>query len=328
MKALVMKGSGGPEVLALREVPNPAPGRMEVVVRVRATALNRADLLQVRGRYPAPPGAPADIPGLEYSGEVVEAGEHVQRLRPGDRVMGIVPGGAFAERVVVHEREAVSIPSSLSFEDAAAIPEAFLTAYDAMVLQGGLRSGESVLIHAVASGVGTAAVQIVRALGGRTIGTSRTKEKLDRVQREFGIDVAIPTDSGPDFKDAVRKSTGGRGADLALELVGGDYVPETLASMAPRGRIILVGLLAGASAGLDLGRILTQRLTLIGTALRTRPLEEKIAAARALEAHLVPLFARGALRPVVDAAYPIDEIGDAFKRLSSNESFGKLVLRW
>ncbi|MGA9522211.1 MAG: NAD(P)H-quinone oxidoreductase [Myxococcaceae bacterium] len=328
MKALVMKGTGGPEILALEEVADPRPGRSDVVVRVHATALNRADLLQLRGMYAPPPGVPADIPGIEYAGEVLEVGQDVQGLRPGDRVMGLVGGGAFAERVVVHEREAVRIPSNLSFDEAAAIPEAFITAHDALVSQGGLRSGEAVLIHAVASGVGTAGVQIVRALGGSALGTARTEEKLQRVQKELGLDVAIPCPAGPVFKDAVRKATGGRGAALALELVGGDYVPETIASLAPRGRVVLVGLLAGNKVTADLGRILTQRITLIGTVLRSRPLEEKIAAARTLEAQLVPLFEREALRPVIDVVLPMSKAGEAFKRLASNLTFGKVVLRW
>jgi NADPH:quinone reductase len=328
MKALVMMGTGGPEVLALQDVADPRPGRAEVVVRVHATALNRADLLQLRGLYPAPPGAPADIPGLEYAGEVLETGDLVDGLRPGDRVMGIVGGGAFAERVVVHERETVRIPSNLSFEQAAAIPEAFITAHDALVLQGGFRSGESVLIHACASGVGTAGVQVIHALGGRTIGTARTEEKLQRVQRELRLDVATPCPDGPTFKEAVRTATGGRGAALALELVGGDYVPETIASLALRGRVVLVGLMAGNKVTADLGRILTQRITLIGTVLRSRPLEEKIAAARALEAQLVPLFERDALRPVIDSVLPMDQVKDAFDRLASNATFGKVVLRW
>ncbi len=328
MKALVTTGTGGPEVLSLQSVPDPRPGRSEVVVRIHATALNRADLLQLRGMYAPPVGVPADIPGLEYAGEVLEVGDYVEALRPGDRVMGIVGGGAFAERVVVHEREAVRLPPNLSFEQAAAIPEAFTTAHDALVLQGGFRSGESVLIHAVASGVGTAAVQIVRALGGHTIGTARTEEKLQRVKRELGLDVAVPCPGGPKFKDAVRNATGGRGAALALELVGGDYVPETIASLALRGRVVLVGLMAGSKVTADLGRILTQRITLIGTVLRSRPLEEKISAARALEAQLVPLFERGALRPVLDEVLPIGEVKDAFQRLASNATFGKIVLRW
>lgn len=328
MKALVMKGTGGPEVLALEETADPRPGRSELVVRVHATALNRADLLQLRGMYAPPPGVPADILGLEYAGEVLEVGADVQGLRSGDWVMGLVGGGAFAERVVVHEREAVRIPSNLSFEQAAAIPEAFITAHDALVTQGGLRSGEWVLIHAVASGVGTAGVQIVRALGGRALGTARTEEKLQRVEKELGLEVPILCSSGPLFKDAVRKATGGSGAALALELVGGDYVPETIASLALRGRLVLVGLLAGNKVTADLGRILAQRITLIGTVLRRRPLEEKITAARALEEQLVPLFERGALRPVIDDVLAMDKVAEAFKRLSSNATFGKVVLRW
>ncbi|MBX5480331.1 MAG: NAD(P)H-quinone oxidoreductase [Myxococcaceae bacterium] len=327
MKALVITGAGGPEVLQLREVPRPTPGAWEVAVRVHAAALNRADLLQLRGAYPAPVGAVQDVPGLEYAGEVVAVGAHVTRFRVGDRVMGLVGGGAFAEFLTTHEREAVRIPGALAFEHAAAIPEAFVTAYDALVLQGGLRSGEAVLIHAAASGVGTAAVQIVRAHGAVPIGTARTAAKLDRLGRELGLEHRIVVGADARFAEAVKALTGG-GAHLALELVGGAYLPETVAAMAPRGRILLVGLSAGAKAEIDLRQLLNRRVQLIGTVLRSRPAEEKIAAAQALERHLVPLFETHALRPVIDSVFRFDEAAQAFARLSDNRSIGKIVLRW
>lgn len=328
MKAVVITEPGGPEVLALRDVADPVPGPWDLRVRVRASALNRADVLQARGLYPAPPGVPDDIPGLEYAGEVDAVGAHVTRHRAGDRVMGLVGGGAFAEYVIVHEREAIPLPGGASFEDAAAIPEAFITAWDALVPQGGLRSGEAVLIHAVASGVGTAALQIVQALGARAIGTARTQEKLDRVRREFSLSDALLVKEDGLFADAVQGATGGRGANLALELVGGSYLPQTLEAMAPRGRIVLVGLLAGAAAKLDLRRLLSRRIALMGTVLRSRPLEEKIDAAQAAERHLVPLFEGGQLRPVVDEVMSFADAPRAFERMLQNATFGKIVLRW
>lgn len=328
MKALVIQGKGGPEVLHLQDVPAPHPNAWEVKIAVRASALNRADLLQLLGAYAAPRGAPSDIPGLEYAGEVIAVGANVTRLRPGDRVMGLVGGGAFAEQVVAHEREVVRLPEGLSFEQAAAIPEAFLTAYDALVLQGGLRSGEVALVHAAASGVGTAALQIIKAIGATAIGTARSTGKLQRLQREFGLENAITVGSDVQFADVVKAASSGRGADVALELVGGSYLPETFRAMTLRGRVVLVGLLAGRSADVDLGMVLSKRLTLIGTVLRSRPAEEKITAALALERHVVPLFERGLLRPIVDEVVPFPEVRRGFERMQQNQSFGKIVLRW
>jgi NADPH:quinone reductase len=321
-------GSGGPEVLSYEERPDLTPGPSELLVRVRATALNRADLLQLKGHYPPPPGAPPDIPGLEYAGEVVAVGPRVRRFQPGARVMGLVSGGAWAEQLTVHEREAISMPEGLDFPDAAALPEVYLTAFDALVLQGGLRPGETVLVHAVASGVGSAAALLCRAMGARVVGTGRNASKLERA-REWGVahTVHVPG-SPPRFAQAVREATGGAGADLALDLVGGDYVPETLEALALQGRAMLVGLVAGNQAQLNLGVILAKRLRITGTTLRSRPLEEKIAVAQAAERHLLPLFRSGALKPVIDAVVPIQDIRQALQRLASNETVGKIVLRW
>lgn len=328
MKALVITGTGGPEVLSLQEVPNVQPGDWDVEVRVRATAINRADLIQLRGHYPAPVGVPSDIPGLEYAGEVISIGAHVRSFKPGDRVMGLVGGGAFAERLTVHEREVLRIPEGASFEDAAAIPEAFITAYDALVLQGELRSGELVLIHAAASGVGTAAIQLVHALGATAIGTARSRDKLQRLEGELGLRHAVHVDDPPRFADTVRKLAGDRGVDVALELVGGAYLPETLAAMAPRGRVMLVGLLAGAKAELDLRTVLTRRLRVTGTVLRSRALEEKIAVAQAANRHLIPLFEAKKLRPIIDDVVPMADARRGFEAVASNKTFGKIVLRW
>ncbi len=324
MRAIVIREPGGPEVLEMRDVPRPEPSRGEVRVRVRATAINRADLLQRMGVYPAPPGAPTDIPGLEIAGEVEALGADVAELAHGDRVMGIVGGGGYAEYVVAHARTLARIPEGTSFADAAAIPEAFLTAWDAMVAQGRLSSGETVLVHAAGSGVGTAAVQIARAIGARPIGTMRTPQKLARA-RELGLEEGIVVE-GAKFADEVLARTGGRGVDVVLELVGGAYVAQDLLCLAHRGRIVVVGTMGGAKVDLDLAMLMRKRAEMRGTMLRSRPLEEKILAGQALQRHLVPLFEGAALRPVVDRVLPLARAADAHRLMQNNDAFGKLVL--
>jgi putative PIG3 family NAD(P)H quinone oxidoreductase len=325
VKAIVVTEPGGPEKLALRDVPAPEPQRGEVRVRVRATAVNRADLLQRMGLYPAPPGSPADIPGLEIAGEVEVLGDGVRELAVGDRVFGVVGGGGYAERVVAHARTLARMPDGLSFTDAAAVPEAFITAWDALFEQARLGPGERVLVHAAGSGVGTAAVQIARALGARCIGTARTADKLERA-RALGMHDGVLVEKGR-FADAVCERTGGAGVDVVLELVGGAYVAEDLGCIAERGRIVLVGLLAGMRAPeLDLGVLLRKRVSLVGTVLRARPLEEKIAATRSFARHVVPLIASGALCPVVEAVLPLERAAEAHERMAKGDLFGKLVL--
>jgi NADPH2:quinone reductase len=298
MRAIVIAKPGGPEVLELREVPTPAPSRGEVRVRIRATAVNRADLLQRLGVYPAPPGAPPDIPGLEIAGEVDAIGDEVTELAVGDRVFGLVGGGGYAEQVTAHARTLARMPEGMSFTDAAAVPEAFVTAWDAMVDQASLSPGETVLVNAVGSGVGTAAVQIARAIGARTLGTARTADKLERA-RPLGLDEGILTLDGK-FSDE--------------------------ACLAHKGRIVVVGAMAGATVDLNLAILMHKRGEIRGTMLRSRPLEEKILAARAFERHVVPLFARGALRPIVDRVLPLARAGEAHTVMQSNETFGKVVL--
>jgi NADPH:quinone reductase len=324
MRAIVIREPGGPEVLELRDVPVPEPSRGEVRVRVRATAVNRADLLQRLGRYPAPPGSPADIPGMELAGEVDAIGDGVVELAPGDRVFGIVGGGSYAEYVVAHARTLVPMPAGLGFTDAAAVPEAFVTAWDAMVDQAGLTAGETVLVHAVGGGVGLAALQIARAAGARVIGTARTADKIARAA-ELGLVEGIAVE-GPTFAADVLARTSGRGVDVVLDLVGGPYVAEGLACLALRGRIVVVGVMGGASAAIDLPLLMRKRAELRGTMLRSRPLEEKILAARALARHIAPLLAAGALRPVVDSVLPLAQAPEAHRRMQSNALFGKVVL--
>jgi NADPH2:quinone reductase len=326
MKAIVITGTGGPEVLEVREVPTPEPRGEQIRVRVRACGLNRADVLQCRGMYPAPPGAPADIPGLEYAGEVDALGPDVTGpLKPGDRVFGIVGGGGQAEFVLTHERLTVPIPPNLDFVEAAAVPEAFLTAHDALLTQGRLSPGERVLIHAVGSGVGTAAVQIAHAMGCTVFGTSRTAAKLEQA-RPLGLDHAIDA-AREDFATAIRSQTAGAGVHVVIDLIGGSALAGNLAALTPRGRLVLVGLLGGSNAPFDLNLMLRKRLTVVGTTLRARPLEEKIAATRRFAEQVVPWLARGSVRPVVDSTFAFEDVHAALARMESNQVFGKVILR-
>jgi putative PIG3 family NAD(P)H quinone oxidoreductase len=326
--AVRIASPGGPEVLSIDRVSVPAPGPGQVLVEVAAAGLNRADLLQRRGLYPAPPGAPADIPGLEYAGHVSSVGEGVRDFAPGDEVMGIVAGGAMATHLVVHERELLRVPTGLSLAQAAAVPEAFLTAYDALFTQAGLEAGERVLVHAVGSGVGTAALQLARWAGARVIGTSRTRDKLERCAA-LGLEEGLDVSAAPRFALEARERTGGRGVDVVLDLVGGAYLPENVEALAPRGRLIVVGLVAGASAELSLGTLLRKRLTVRGTVLRSRSLEEKAALAQRFGTLVAPSFGpAGPLVPVVDAVMSMSEVREAHARMERNETFGKIVLKW
>ncbi len=326
MRAIVIAGKGGAEVLQIRDVPTPEPRGDQVRVRVRACGLNRADLMQARGMYPAPPGASADIPGLEYAGEVDALGPDVTGpLQLGDRVFGIVGGGGQAEFVLTPERMAVPIPSNLDFVEAAAIPEAFITAHDALIARGHLDPGGSVLIHAVGSGVGTAAVQLAHAMGCLTFGTSRTAGKLERA-RGLGLDHGIDTTT-EDFAEVVRSRTDGAGADVVIDFLGGPALAGNLAALKTRGRLVLVGLLGGHHAPFDLNQMLRKRLTIVGTTLRARPPEEKVTATRRFADQVVPWLARGIVRPVVDSVFSLEHVREAQARMESNEVFGKVILR-
>jgi putative PIG3 family NAD(P)H quinone oxidoreductase len=322
---VIYSGAGGPEVISIGEVPKPEVRPEHIRVRVRAAGLNRADLIQRRGQYAAPPGWPADIPGLEYAGEV-EAVRGVSKWKKGDRVMGLVGGGAQAELVTVHQDEALRIPDGLSYPEAAAIPEAFLTAYDALVTRGRLAPGERVLIHAVGSGVGTAAAQVAKHLGATVLGTSRSADKLARATI-YGLDIGIDT-SRTGFRDAVSDPV-----DVILDVLGGPAFADNLAVLAPRGRLVLLGFLAGSRATADLGPILRKRLEVIGTVMRTRGLEERVPLVRAFAERILPLFDQriehaAPLRPVLERTYPMTELAEAHRALESNETFGKVVVTW
>ncbi|GIW53410.1 MAG: NAD(P)H quinone oxidoreductase [Gemmatimonadales bacterium] len=322
MRAVVITEPGGPEVLALRELPVPAPGSGELLIRVRASGVNRADLLQRTGRYPAPEGVAADVPGLEFAGEVAELGPGATAWRAGDRVMGIVAGGGYAEYLAVDATHVLPLPDSWSFQEGAAVPEAFLTAFDALLLQAGLANGERLLIHAVGSSVGVAALQLAKAVGATVAGTSRTRWKLERAQ-ELGLDLALPVE------DSFSPDAGIVGwADVILDLVGGGYVSGDLVASAPKGRIMVVGLTAGRTAKLDLGLLLAKRLRLWGTVLRSRSKEEKAALVQSFAEQVMPRFLSGEIRPVVDRVFPADAAAEAHRYLESNGNFGSVVLAW
>ena len=326
MIAAVIPRFGPPDVLEVREYPTPTPMAREVLVRVHASALNRADLLQRIGRYPAPPGWPGDVPGLEFAGEVAATGSDAVRWRTGDRVFGLVGGGAHAEYVVVHESTLVRIPDAMTWHQAAAIPEAFFTAHDAMITQGALRPGERVLVHAVASGVGLAAVQIARAWGAHPYGTSRTAAKLPAAVAAGMVDgVALPDSLDP-LAAAIARWTDGHGMDLTIDLVGGAYLPASIAGASLHGRLILVGAVAGARAEVDVRQILSKRLTLRGTVMRARTLEERIIVASAFESDILPRLATGALVPNIDSVFTLAAIVDAHTRLETNETVGKVII--
>ncbi len=325
MQAIVITRPGDSTVLEQRDVQPPMAGPREIVVRVRASALNRADISQRRGAYPAPAGVPADISGLEYAGEVESLGENATRWKVGDRVMGLVGGGAHAELLRTHEREALRIPAGMSFEDAAAIPEVFLTAYDAIFSQLGMQVGQRLLIHAAGSGVGTAAIQLSRRAGLRTIGTSRSASKLERAER-LGLEKSVHV-TGDDWPDRVL-DVFPQGVEAVLDLVGGNYLAGNMKVLVTRGRIIQVGLTAGRQADIQLGMLIQKRLQLIGTMLRSRALEEKIALTERFAESILPSFDDGSLVPVVHTVIPFADIRGAHDLMESNETFGKIVLNW
>ena len=325
MRAIVITAPGDSSVLEERAIDPPRPGPNEVLVRVRASALNRADISQRRGSYPAPPGVPEDIPGLEYSGEVEEVGERVTRWKAGDAVMGLVGGGAHAELVCTHEREAMRMPVRLTFEEGASIPEAFLTAYDAVFAQLGMQVGQRLLIHAAGSGVGTAAVQLAKRAGLRTVGTSRSSLKLEKAA-ELGLDHSVLA-SGEDWTDRVLEAFP-EGVDAVLDLVGGSYLAGNMKVVASRGRIMQVGLTGGRDAQIQLGTLMRKRIQLVGTVLRSRPFEEKVVLAEEFAERVLPSFDEGSLTPVVHSVISFSEIRRAHDLMESNDTFGKIVLTW
>jgi len=327
MKAAIITKPGNVDVLEIQQVAEPPkPAADRVLVRVRAAALNRADVLQRQGNYQLPPGAPRDIPGMEFSGEVSQIGSEVASWHTGDRVFGICAGGAQAEFVTVPANHLARIPENLSWTDAAAVPEVFITAHDALFTQAGLQPGETVLIHAAGSGVGTAAIQLVHATGGLSFGTSRSADKLERA-KEYGLNESLVVGNEPArFVDVVRGWSNNRGVDVILDLVGAGYFEANLLAMAPTGRLMLVGTTSGSRANIDFGVVMSKRLSIRGTVLRGRSNEEKATATRLFSNHVVPLLSSGLVKPVVDIVYRLEAIREAHRLMESNQNFGKIVL--
>ena len=328
MRAVVLDVYGDLDVLDVVEVADPVPGPDEILVDVVATALNRADLLQRRGLYPSPPLAgfvpPApEIPGMEFSGRVVGVGDRVSAWAIGDEVMGIVGGGAYAERLVVHEDQAMRVPHGVSVADAAAIPEVWITAFDALVVQGGLTSGRVALVHAGASGGGTAAIQICRVIGARVIVTA-SAGKLDAC-RSLGADLAIDY-ATQDFVAECAAFTGGSGVDVVLDVIGGEYVDRNIAALRTGGRIVQVGMMGGGRTEVNIGMLLPKRASIVGTVLRSRSLAEKIAISQRFATEVLPLFDAGLVRPVIDSRYPLSAIADAQAHMERNANIGKILI--
>ena len=323
MRAVVLRSHGGPEVLEIQDVEAPVPGNDDISVDVVATALNRADLLQRMGLYPNPFPDDVEIPGLEFSGTVRSVGAHVRRWKVGDPVMGIVSGGGYAQQLVLPERQAMRIPTGISIADAAAIPEVFITAWDALVVQGVLTSGRWALVHAGGSGVGTAAIQICKAIGAR-IAVTCSAGKVAAC-RALGADVVVDYGS-QDFSAEVASATAGVGVDVVLDVIGGDYLERNIAALATKGRIIQVGVMAGKPVLFNVGALLGKRASIIGTVLRARPVEEKISISQRFASEVLPLFDAGVLQPVIDRRYQLDDIAAAHEYMASNGNTGKIVI--
>lgn len=324
MRAVVLTSYGEPEVLTLADVPEPSAGPEDVVVDIVATALNRADLLQRRGLYPEPgPKREHEVPGMELSGRVSAVGDHVAAWKVGDEVMAIVSGGAYAERIAVNERQLMAVPAGIAVADAAAIPEVGITAHDALVIQGGLTAGGWALVHAGASGVGSMAVQIVKAMGARVVATT-SAGKVEAV-KALGADAAVDYGAA-DFVDAALDATAGLGVDTVLDVVGGDYLARNLKALRVGGTIVQVGVMGGAQTTIDLGSLLPKRAHLVGTVLRARPLEQKIEATRRFAAQVVPAIEAGTIRPVIDRRFALADIAEAHRYLETNANVGKVVI--
>ncbi len=328
MNAVYVKEFGGVENLEIREVEDPpAPNGKEVLVNVKASALNRADLLQRKGFYPAPPGFPERILGLEFAGEVTEIGREVADVKIGDRVFGITAGGAQAEFLLSDESLLAKIPDNLNFAEAAAIPEAFITAHDAIFDQGNLENNETLLIHAVGSGVGLAALQLAKERNIKVFGTSRTADKLKECEK-FGLDEGVLVSNETNFAEIIKDKNSGKGVDVVLDLVGAGYFQANLESLNVKGRIILVGTTSGARAEINFSQVMSKRARIIGTVLRSRSTPEKAEATRKFAEGVVPLFLSGKLMPNIDKVFKIENVRQAHEYLESNASFGKVVLEF
>jgi NADPH2:quinone reductase len=323
MTAIAIRAPGGPEVLTPEPRPVPTPGAGEILVKVAAAGVNRPDVMQRMGQYPPPPGAP-DIPGLEIAGEVVACGAGVTRWKQGDKVMALVVGGGYAEYCLAHESHALPVPSGLSLIEAAAVPETFFTVWYNAFERGRLAAGETALIHGGTSGIGTTAIQLAKAFGARAIATAGTPEKCEAC-RKLGAEVAINYKT-EDFVEATKKATGGRGADLVLDIIGGDYIERNYEAAAVEGRILQIAFQSSPRATVDFRRLMLKRLTHTGSTLRARAVADKAAIARAIEAKVLPLIAAGRVKPVIDSTFALREAAAAHARMDSSQHIGKIVL--
>jgi putative PIG3 family NAD(P)H quinone oxidoreductase len=324
MKAIVIKEPGEPEMLELRDVEEPKLRDDQILIDVVATALNRADLLQRRGLYP-PPRGESEILGLECAGIVAKVGASVTTVQPGSRVMALLPGGGYAERVTIPEGMAIPVPDNLDFEQAAAVPEAFLTAREALFTLGHTTKESTVLVHAAAGGIGSAGVQLAKERGARVIATAGSTEKLEHV-RSFGADVLVNYRT-EDFAERVKEVTDGRGVDVVLDFIGASYWQKHSACLATGGRCVVIGILGGATAEVNLAQILRQRLQILGLVMRSRPPSEKIAITGAFIEESLPALADGRLHPVVDRVFPLGDAAKAHAYMETNQNVGKIVLR-
>jgi NADPH2:quinone reductase len=323
MRAVIAEGGGGPEVLKVVDRPVPRPKAGELLVRVRAAGINRPDVLQRQGAYPPPPGAP-DVLGLEIAGEVAALGEGASRFAVGQRVMGLVAGGGYAQYAAVHETNALPVPEALSLEEAGGIPETYFTVWTNVFERGALKPGETLLVHGGTSGIGTTAIQLAKAFGATVIATAGSRVKCEACLR-LGADRAVNYRE-EDFVAAVREATGGRGADVILDMVGGSYIPRNHEAAAQDGRIVQIAFLEGSRAEVDFRRLMMKRLTHTGSTLRARSVAEKASIARALEERVLPLLAEGRCRPVMDSTYPLADAAGAHARMDGGEHVGKIVL--
>lgn len=328
MKAVVQDGSGEADVLRIAEVPTPEPGPEDLLVRVRCTALNRADILQRRGMYPPPPGD-SELLGLEVAGEVAAAGERATGFEPGDRVFGLVGGGGYAEYALLDHRMAIAVPARWQFAEAAAVPEVFLTANETLFVLAGLSEGETVLLHAGGSGVGTAAIQMCRRAGARVLFTAGSEPKIEWGQALGGGDPHGCKGINyhqHDFAREVRRFTREEGVDVILDPVGADYLERHLGLLKTRGRLVVLGLMGGAKTELDLARVLRKRLQIMGSVLRSRSLAEKRQATDRFRQAWWPRIQAGEVRPVIDRAFRLDQVADAHQYMEENRNFGKILL--
>ena len=324
MRAAVVTKPGGPEVFEVVEREDPMPGPDEVLIAVKASALNRADLAQRRGGYPAPAGIAPDIPGLEMAGVVIDVGSRVTTVKEGQRVFGLIGGGGYATRLATHERMLIPIPEGMSFEEAASVPEVFFTAYDALFTHCELVMGESVLIHAAGSGIGIAAIQLAKSAGAFTYGTASSPDKLAQAAA-IGLDVGINYKE-EDFAEVINERTESRGVDVVLDVIGAPYWERNLNSLAVRGRLVIVGSMGGSKLETDLRLLGPKRLRVHGTALRSRPIEEKIVLTQQIAKRVVPMLEAGIIKPIIDKVFPLEETGAAHAYMESNANFGKIVL--